>query len=61
VDGSSQLWRSPTTTLWHIDAGERGPSTPSRISVKKSRRRSTATALLTDADVLNIIVFIDLL
>jgi hypothetical protein len=26
-DGSSQLWRSPTTTLWHIDAWERGPST----------------------------------
>jgi hypothetical protein len=21
----------PTTTLWHIDAGERGPSTPSKI------------------------------
>ena len=25
-------WRFPTTTLWHIDAGERGPSIPSRIS-----------------------------
>jgi hypothetical protein len=23
------VWRSATTTLWHIDAGEQGPSTPS--------------------------------
>jgi hypothetical protein len=30
------LWRSPTTTLWHIDAGERGPSTPSRITQHNS-------------------------
>src|SRR5271169_6812049 len=28
------LWRSQTTTLWHIDAGERGPSTPSRLAQK---------------------------
>jgi hypothetical protein len=25
------LWRSQTTTLWHIDARERGPSTPSGL------------------------------
>src|SRR5579872_5718054 len=24
ADGSPQLWRSPTTTLWHIDAGSGG-------------------------------------
>jgi hypothetical protein len=33
ADGSSPLWRSPTTALWHIDAGERGPSTPSGIAI----------------------------
>ena len=27
LENSSQLRRSPTTTLWHIDAVERGPST----------------------------------
>src|ERR1700724_1742158 len=34
VDGSSQLWRSPTTTLWHIDAGSGGrpPHQDSRTS-----------------------------
>jgi hypothetical protein len=26
------LWRSATTTLWHFDAGEQGPSTPSSSS-----------------------------
>jgi esterase/lipase superfamily enzyme len=26
------LWRSATTTLWHIDAGEQGPPTPSSSS-----------------------------
>ena len=28
ADGS-RLWRSPTTTSWHIDAVQQGPSTPS--------------------------------
>ncbi len=23
------MWRFSTTTLWHFDAGEQGPSTPS--------------------------------
>ena len=31
ADGSSHRWRFPTTTLWHIDAGEQGPSTPSKL------------------------------
>ena len=30
------MWRSATTTLWHIDAGEQGPSTPI-ISIGRRR------------------------
>jgi hypothetical protein len=39
ADGSSHVWRSATTTVWHIDAGERGPSTPSRINPERQNPR----------------------
>src|SRR5262245_2459188 len=40
------LWRSATTTLWHIDAGEQGPSTPSSSSTE-ARHRSPEHAAAT--------------
>ncbi len=44
TDCASQLWRSPTTNSWHIDAGERGPSAPSGIPQPRSSKQSNSLA-----------------
>jgi len=42
------LWRSATTTLWHIDAGEQGPSTPSSSSAVARQLWRANSAILHD-------------